>query len=264
MSDEEEIKSIREVVVGTVLLGRSIDTRALRERDFVAKGPLTFKGEGQEVWMVFRYGVVVFFNVSSERREEVIKNLLTLVREPFADRRVLEEVVCIEEGSPDSVKSGRLYLKSEGIKRLQVVSIAFARSAVLDFYEQGITKRLELLMPIADQLKAGVVKFGAYRQLMRLFGEGLHNQYAMAGHVEVVDSPDLVWNSKELQGLFQLLETDYELKERADNLERKMQLITQTAESVYHLGGLNRTIRVEWYIVILIVVEIVIMIFEKL
>jgi len=45
-------------------------------------------------------------------------------------------------------------------------------------------------------------------------------------------------------------------------LERKLDLISRTAETLLGLLQDKRTLRVEWYIVILIVVEIVLYVYE--
>ena len=45
-------------------------------------------------------------------------------------------------------------------------------------------------------------------------------------------------------------------------LERKLEVIARTAETLIELIQARRTLRVEWYIVILIVVEILLTLYE--
>lgn len=54
----------------------------------------------------------------------------------------------------------------------------------------------------------------------------------------------------------------FELKERAYALGRKLELITRTAETLLDLLQAQRSLRVEWYITILIVIEIGFTIYE--
>ena len=51
-------------------------------------------------------------------------------------------------------------------------------------------------------------------------------------------------------------EYEFELRERAAIMDRKIDLIARTASTVLDLLQKRRSIRVEWYIVILIVLEI--------
>jgi uncharacterized Rmd1/YagE family protein len=58
------------------------------------------------------------------------------------------------------------------------------------------------------------------------------------------------------------LESEFELRERHLALERKLDLISRTAETLLKLLNNNRALRVEWYIVILIVAEIMLTLYE--
>jgi uncharacterized Rmd1/YagE family protein len=57
-------------------------------------------------------------------------------------------------------------------------------------------------------------------------------------------------------------EDEFEIAERCVALERKLALTSRTINTVLDLLQNRRTLRVEWYIVILIVVEILIMAYE--
>ncbi|MBD2023218.1 RMD1 family protein, partial [Leptolyngbya sp. FACHB-711] len=60
------------------------------------------------------------------------------------------------------------------------------------------------------------------------------------------------------------LEDEYEIRERHQALERKLNLITQTAETVLELLQHNTGLRVEWYVVVLIVVEVLLSVYDVL
>jgi len=55
---------------------------------------------------------------------------------------------------------------------------------------------------------------------------------------------------------------EYELIERHRSLERKLELISKTAETLLGLLQNQRSHRVEWYIVILIVIEVFLTLYE--
>lgn len=83
----------------------------------------------------------------------------------------------------------------------------------------------------------------------------LLNQQEMVGRIEVSEKPDLLWDHPELERLYARLEAEYELRDRYRALERKLELISRTAATVLDILQARRNLRVEWYIVILIVVE---------
>ncbi|OQB07769.1 MAG: hypothetical protein BWY17_05203 [Deltaproteobacteria bacterium ADurb.Bin207] len=86
----------------------------------------------------------------------------------------------------------------------------------------------------------------------------------MVGRVRVEESPELLWEFPHLERLYRRLFEEYELRERHSALERKLALISRTAETLLGLLHHRSSMRVEWYIVILIVAEILIMVGEIL
>jgi uncharacterized Rmd1/YagE family protein len=59
-----------------------------------------------------------------------------------------------------------------------------------------------------------------------------------------------------LEGLYLRMESEFELSERYAALERKLNLISRTVQTVAELLHSKRSLRLEWSIVVLIVIEI--------
>jgi uncharacterized Rmd1/YagE family protein len=66
-----------------------------------------------------------------------------------------------------------------------------------------------------------------------------------------------------LEVLYVRLESEFELRERQLALERKLEVIGRTAQTVLDLLQARRSLRVEWYIVILIVMELLLSLYEQ-
>ncbi len=97
---------------------------------------------------------------------------------------------------------------------------------------------------------------------MRYIGDALLIDHKMVGRVEVGEKPELLWERPELERLYVRLEDEYEIRERHLALERKLSLISRTAETLLDLLQHHRSLRVEWYIVALIVFEIFLTLYE--
>jgi required for meiotic nuclear division protein 1 len=78
----------------------------------------------------------------------------------------------------------------------------------------------------------------------------------------VGEKPDPLWERPDLERLYLRLEDEYELRERLLALERKLSLVSRTAETALELMQHDSSHRVEWYIVALIVVEILLSVYE--
>ena len=79
----------------------------------------------------------------------------------------------------------------------------------------------------------------------------------MVGRVEVSEKPELVWEHPELERLYLRLAEEYELRERDRALDRKLDVVTRTVETLLSLLQGRSALRVEWYIVALIIAELI-------
>jgi uncharacterized Rmd1/YagE family protein len=77
-----------------------------------------------------------------------------------------------------------------------------------------------------------------------------------------MEPPELLWERPELERLHARMRDEFELRERHRALTSKLELVSRTAETVLELIQNKRTLRVEWYIVVLILVEILLGLYQ--
>ena len=100
--------------------------------------------------------------------------------------------------------------------------------------------------------------------IFKQIGNALLVQQRVAGRVAVTDKPDVLWDRPNLERLYARLEDEYELKERADALFRKLSVISDTAEVLSDILDTKRSFRLEMIIVILIAVELLVAFYQTL
>jgi uncharacterized Rmd1/YagE family protein len=93
-------------------------------------------------------------------------------------------------------------------------------------------------------------------------GNTLLVRHRLSGRVAVAEDPDLLWDHPELNRLYARLKEEYELKDRADGLARKLDVIGETAQTLTDIMDTAHSQRLELMIVLLIVFEIVITFFQ--
>ncbi|QLQ32840.1 MAG: RMD1 family protein [Candidatus Thiothrix singaporensis] len=248
--------------VRALLLGSRIDTKPFRADETVAINPLSLAIPGGGCAILFRYGVVVFFSMSAEQEALFLERLLPLTGEPRTWPEDEKLNLRINASALEGIDAnGCLWLQDASIHRLQLVAEMLARSEVLSDDEARVAKTFDQIEPLAKNLSAG--RSGQKMNvLLSYIGDSLLSQQRMVGRAEVADKPDLLWERPELEGLYLHLEDEFELRERHLALERKLQVISNTAETLLDLLHTRRSLRVEWYIVILIVVEIGLTLYE--
>ncbi len=137
-----------------------------------------------------------------------------------------------------------------------------SKSAVLDHFEQSIGRVFDRLHPIAVAMQRSGHTGRRARDLVQLIGHAMLVRQETVWRVEVEEKPDIVWDRPDLERLWMLLSESYELRERHNALGRKVSLLNQSAATVLEVLQNNRTLRVEWYIVLLIVFEIGLTLFQ--
>lgn len=254
-----------EVIEGcAVFLGQHLDLRRFQEVKPLATSPLTIRAGTKGIAVLFRYGAVVLFGMQQTEISEFIAGLQGLLREPFAQpEKESFEIIVAPDGS-EGIEQGRICLRASTLQALQTVADVCAKSAVLSYYEASLSKHFDRIEPLAEGLTRGRLGGLRGRDLLTHIGNTLLVEARMIGRIEVSEKPELTWDYPEYERLYLRLEDEYDLAERHAAIEQKLELISKTAQTLVDLTHAQRTLRVEWYIVILIVAEIAISLVEKL
>lgn len=192
-----------------------------------------------------------------------LKQLEPLVSDAFPQPEQEDVTLFIDPDIDERVDlDGRVILHRADLHRLQLLADILAKSVVLAHYETQVAAVFDQIEPLAQELQYSGGIGSRSKALLTQIGRVLMVQQKMVGRVEVTEKPDLLWDHGELERLYLRLEDEYELEERHRALDRKLELISRTAETVLELLQNRRSLRVEWYIVILIVVDILIHLFE--
>jgi len=252
------------VTVRAILLGERIDLKGLELTQRLAVNPLLISaGEGQYA-ALFRYGALVLFGVNPLQEVTFVDQLARLVGQAYPKRETEETRLRVDPAGEDRVEGGEILLHEATVEALQVIADVLAKSVVLAYYEASLAAIFDTVEPFAQGLKGGGRATPKDRDLLRYIGDTLLTQHKMVGRVEVGEKPDVLWELPGLTRLFSRLEDEYELSERRLGVDRKLDLISRTVETLVDLLQNKRALRVEWYIVILIVIEIVLTLYQLL
>ena len=250
------------VTARALLLGERLDLKGFEAGQRLATNPLVIAAaEGQYV-ALFRYGAVVLFGVNPLEELKVLEQLLPLVGQPYPKRETEDVRIRVDPATEEGIGGGEVVVQEATAERLQVIADVLAKSVVLAYYEATLAAVFDSIEPFAGRLRQGARSIPKGPDLLRYVGDTLLIQHKMVGRVEVGEKPDVVWDQPELGRLFARLEDEYELAERRLALERKLDLISRTVGTLVDLLQNRRSLRVEYYIVILIVIEIVLSVYQ--
>ena len=261
---ESKTTTRRALTARALLLGERLDTVVLaaERTDVVNTAPLAFRvGEGFIV--LFRYGVAVLIGLSPAEEHETLRNLQRRVIAPFD--KIEDETAAIEvsDTHDDQIPpGGPIQVKDLSPQRLAVIADALAKNVALTRDEREVSRVFEVIEPLsADLAKRGRTPVGR-KNMLRLIGRALLVRHRVTGRVEVEEKPDVLWDRWDLERLHARLADEYELKERAAILARKLEVVAETARAFTDLIDASRSLRLEVMIVLLIVVEVMITVYD--
>jgi uncharacterized Rmd1/YagE family protein len=262
VADDPDERVGKTIMARAWFLGSRIDVRQLERGETVALAPLTLRPAEGGYAVVFRFGAVVFVDVSPMEQASFIEKLAPFLTGRFEDPETEDAEIRVDPERGDGVDAmGLLMLRAASVDRIQVVADVLAKSAVLTHYEERVAKVFDRIEVLAAHLGRGASPAHG-RELLREIGSVLLIQTRTVGRVEVAEKPEITWENPELDRFFERLSVEYELRDRDVALSRKLELVAHTAQTYLNLLQDRQSIRLEWYIVILIAVEIVLILYD--
>jgi uncharacterized Rmd1/YagE family protein len=253
----------RRLTARAILLGERIDIVGLERSEMISTNPLAFRVGGHSEVVLFRYGVAVLFDLSPVEEDEVLRGLRPRILAPAT--RYEDETATIEvaiEGEELIAPGGPIIVRDLSPPRLLVIADALAKNLALARDEREVSRVFDVIEPFATELARDGRLPAKRRQVVRAIGQALLTQHRVSGRIEVEEKPDVLWDHPQYERLYARLEDEYELKERAAALARKLRIISETTSVLTDLIDTGRSLRLEATIVALIVVEVVILLYD--
>ncbi|HXY59377.1 MAG TPA: RMD1 family protein [Methylocystis sp.] len=248
-----------------LLLGERIDTSGLERADLVSTAPLAFPTGNSGFVVLYKFGVAVLFGLSPLEEDEVLGQVGARVTGAVSRR---DDETLVLELSPESeektLANSHLSIKDATGPRLLVIADALAKSVALARDERRVNAVFDTIEPFAATLAGTGRPPWKRRAMLKLIGQTLLVQHRVSGRVAVEDKPDVLWDRPDLERLYTRLEDEYELAERGRTLKAKLDVIGETARAFTEIIDADRSVRLEWIVVILIGAEIFLTLFEMI
>ncbi len=218
---------------------------------------------GEGYMFVFNFGSLVFWNVPDQDQRSKLASLIGIPGLQL-DGMFSDEFSVIENQSKPQVEFNRLLIDTLSPERAEVIAGTLAQSCTMEYYET-IT---EDSWTQVDEFIARLAKRGKLPPLPNILNKkvgaslGLRSKVVRVLHL--LDRPDLIWDDRLMDSLYSDLRAMFDLQERFQALEYKLQLIQQSWELLVDTSRDQRLYWLEAAIVLLIVFEILITLLEKL
>lgn len=243
--------------VRAVLLGDRMNTVGLRREHLVSTTPLAFRVGEDGLAVLFRYGAAVLIGLDEADEARVLADVADYVTGADGVREEEIAQILVDPTHEEQITAtGAIQLKAATVEHQLIVADALAKSVALAQDERQMARVFERIEPFAASLASGGRWPAGRGAILRLIGQSLQAQHRLAGRVAVREKPDILWDRPNLERFYARLEDEYELVERAEDLDRKLSVVGSTAEALLDMLDTSRSLRLEVLVVLLILAEL--------
>jgi uncharacterized Rmd1/YagE family protein len=251
--------SSQRVTVRALLLGDRIDTTGLERPDVLSTMPLAFRVEEGAFVVLFRFGVAVLVGMTPLQEDEIIRSLGGRIVGRYSRPELESALIEIAPDKDDQIApNGTITLKVLLPEHVLIIADSIATNVILAHDERNVSAVFDIIEPLARELAEHGRTPGGRRTILKHIGNALLVQQRVSGLVAVAEKPDVLWERPDLERFYARLEDEYELKERADLLTRKLGVISDTGKVLADIIDTERSLRLEQMIIALLLVGIIV------
>ena len=216
---------------------------------------------------VFAFGSIVFINIAPDDEPRFFQYLQSL--KPDLDarsaQRYLDDYEIRENSDSDKFELTDQFATLPRIESYhpEVISTILAKSVALERIEEQMGKLFDRLEGMIDRLEKGKLRIGE-KELARTTAGIMRHEYNTIAYIMILDKPEITWKSSEAAEFYDEMAKFFELSDRYQILKQKTDVLNII---IGHFSSISHSLRglfVEWFIVLLILVELVVMVVELL
>jgi uncharacterized Rmd1/YagE family protein len=224
---------------------------------------LFYKTDMDQYVYIFKYGAVCFLNYDPVRISEFLHFLAPFCKTLFVDS--LTDEFLLETGAKEvRVGFNKIEIPSATIDVLRLVMLNVSQSVALDYYEEQTNKLLAETNFHTQRLEDRGQLDISGRELRKYIGRTLLLRNRIAENIYVFDSPPETWENESLNKMDNELKRTFDLQVRVRVIQEGLTIIRDNLELFRGLLQHRQSSTLEWIVIILILVEVLNLILEKL
>jgi uncharacterized Rmd1/YagE family protein len=223
------------------------------------------ESEPREIFF-FREGSVVLWNVTDLESSNVLKFLRQYESDSYSERLVQQENELMNyrhqtEGLPSALdKDGDLLVATADSTEITLdkytYSNAMTLSVKLAIWEASLERYIDTIEFVTEDLKRGNKIKMSQEEVLRKHGELFALRHLINLSSDLLDTPDFYWENEQLESLYNQVCNYFAIARRTKVMNEKINHCVELIELLSsHLSDKHH-IRLEWMIIILIMVEV--------
>lgn len=218
----------------------------------------------EESILVFSFGSIVFVNSPKQHIEKFmhyLKRIKPDIDINRYDRFQDDYMLRVAEGEEFEVTDQYVQIPNMELFHPELISTVIAKSVALERIEEQLGKILDDLESKIDNLEKGQLNVGN-KELARTTSRIIRHEYNTIAYIMILDKPDITWINSDAEDFYDKLSMFFELNDRYEVIKSKTEILKSIIDGFATISHSIRGLFVEWVIVILIVVEVLLMLFD--
>lgn len=246
----------------------AIDIRACRQQLqwqllFHDSDELYYKSSEEKFMYLFQYGMVSFFNMSLTDIKIALEQIQPFCFNYFSEK-LSETVSVLINPNTIKVQFDSVVLPEMDEEMIRLVMLNTSQSVALNRYSE-ITE--DILKETNEHTlfleRKGKLDISGYK-LKRFIGKVLNIKNKISENLYIFDAPEITWENERLNKLNQDLKLSFDLKDRYRLIHDRIEIIKENLELFKDIMDHRESSRLEWIIIILIVIEVIDLFVEKM
>lgn len=250
----------KELMLQAWHLKDNIDIRQCREKIQYkiiseSKSDIFFEPFPGRYTFIFNYGVIVFYNLSADEIDQVLRQLFPGTRKAS----LLHDTFGLMKNESDeiNIQFNSLSLKLINEETIKIVMLNLAQSVALTYYDQVSQDLLAGVRQFTNQMEEqGRLKISR-KNILRFIGKALNTKNKIAENLYIFDAPPITWNDEYLDKVNTTLSRHFDLGPRYRSIENTFNIVEANLDTYMELYHQKESSKLEWIIIILILVEVV-------
>lgn len=224
---------------------------------------LFYKTDSEQYVYVFKYGAVCFLNYDPISISAFLR-LITPYCKTLFENSFTDEFLVETNAKEVRVGFNKIEIPMATVDVFRLVMLNVSQSVALDYYEE-LTGKLLSETNLHTQMLVNKGRLGiSGKELKKYIGRTLLLRNRIAENIYVFDSPPETWENESLNKIDNDLKRTFDLQVRVRTLSEGLAIIKDNLELFRALLQHRNSNILEWIVILLILVEVLNLILEKL
>lgn len=217
---------------------------------------LFYKRENNQYFYLFNYGVVVFAGFNDLEKSEFIKFVKNYVEDEVTEKFEDDFDVQTDPSISVLLKYNSITVSELTDDTIRIIMLNIGQSVSLDYYESLTYEILKNTTKMTDELEQNGKLKSSQKNLLKFIGKTINIKNSIIDNLYIFDSPDEAWEDEHLERIDKGLKKTFDLKMRYQDIDYKLKIVQETLKLFTDLIQNRESTRLEWVIIILILIEV--------